>query len=50
MKKYIKHTRHFLEKRGHMVAFLMMALMITSWIGTFQESVNASMISAYEQQ
>ena len=47
MKKYIKTTHQFLAKRGHMVSFLMMALMVTAWMNTFQETVNASIISTY---
>lgn len=47
MKKHIEQSRQYLEKRGHMVAFLMMALMTTAWINTFQEEVSAAVISTY---
>lgn len=47
MKKYIKHSRQFITRRGHMLSFLLAALMVTSWITVFQEVVNANIISTY---
>ena len=47
MKKHIQQSREFLTKRGHMVSFLMMALMITAWTNTFQEPVNAAVMATY---
>ena len=47
MRKYIKHSRQFLTRRGHMVSFLLAALMVTSWITVFQEEVNANIINTY---
>ncbi|MBX9809526.1 hypothetical protein K2X92_04015 [Candidatus Gracilibacteria bacterium] len=47
MRKYIKHSRQFITRRGHMVSFLLTALMVTSWITVFQDVVNANIISTY---
>lgn len=47
MKKHIQQSRQFLTRRGHMVSFLMMALMVTAWVNTFQSEVNAAVISTY---
>lgn len=47
MKKHIERSRQFLTRRGHMVSFLMMALMVTAWINVFQEEVSAAVISTY---
>lgn len=47
MKKHIEQSRQFLSHRGHMVSFLMMALMVTTWINTFQDQVSAAVISTY---
>ena len=47
MEKHIASAHQYLAQRGHMVSFLMMALMVTSWINTFQTSVNADIVSVY---
>ena len=47
MEKHLAPSREYLAKRGHMVSFLMMALMVTAWVNTFQESVNAAAMSVY---
>ena len=47
MKKHIEQSRQFLSQRGHMLSFLMMALMVTAWVNVFQEEVSAAVISTY---
>ena len=47
MEKHLAPSREYLARRGHMVSFLMMALMVTAWANNFQESVNAAVISTY---
>jgi hypothetical protein len=47
MKHHIKKMQHLIKQRGYMIAFLMVALMVTSWIYTFGEAVNAAVISTY---
>ena len=47
MKHHTKKIRHFLQQRGYMIAFLMAALMVTSWIYTFSEAVNTAVMSVY---
>jgi hypothetical protein len=47
MKKHIEESRQYIAHRGHMVSFLLAALMVTSWINVFQEQVNAAVISTY---
>jgi hypothetical protein len=47
IKTDLQSNRHFIATRGHMVSFLMMALMVTTWVNVFQDSVNAAAISTY---
>lgn len=42
-----KDSREFLEKRGHMVAFLMLALAATVWIHTFQDAITPAFAAVY---
>lgn len=47
MKKHIQESREFLARRGHMVAFLMVALAITTWINNFQDMVAPAVIDTF---
>ncbi len=47
MEKHLAPSREYLAQRGHMVSFLMVALMVTAWLNVFQDTVNAAAISTY---
>lgn len=53
MKKSIqldkKSNREFIQKRGHMLAFLLMALAGTMMINNLQEPVNEAITASYFQ-
>jgi len=51
MKKLIKtdlqSSREYIARRGHMVSFLLFALMITGWMNNFQQPINEAAVAYY---
>ncbi len=45
IKTDLQSSREYIQKRGHMVSFLLFALMVTGWVSNFQEPVNQDIIA-----
>jgi len=40
-------SRQYIARRGHMVGFLLFALMITGWMNNFSEPINEAAVAYY---
>lgn len=45
IKTDLQSSREYIQKRGHMVSFLLFALMVTGWISNFQEPINQDIVA-----
>lgn len=45
IKTDLQSSREYIQKRGHMVSFLLFALMVTGWVSNFQEPINQDIVA-----